>query len=408
MNTARTILATLIVAVIGAVAPAQTEPELIGLTATSPLIVRQSMASCTTLSCAAAISPATAGPVGGTAYDATKAGVWVSNGPTFGQFDPLTCAVLCPLTAAPPGSTITGLAVHERDRVLLMTTTTKTLFEMSLTCPLPSPMTGCDLAPLVPARHFIGGLAVDDVDDLVFFSSSVFAPTMPPANLLHVMTRPPECRLLCSIPVPTCAGTALGPITGVAYDTCAGEVWLTDGFKTLGLSIDVARCSVSEVKCCPPGMTEPYVGLCIRPSHAEIVGVSCTSMATCVSCPIMIHGAFGDAAVGNSTFKLTLDHAPTSAPTVMLLNAGKCALPGLALPAFCGPLLVPFGPSALVVLGPFGSAGPPCTSSIVVPMPVPPVRALCGAVLCSQFAGFCGGGGGTFVSNGLSWMVSGS
>ena len=410
---AAALVAALAAALPGAVA-AQTPPELIGLSAAAATtrVVRQDWTDCTTTGCATLLAAPTAANAGGTAYDATRGVVWIANGLLLEAVDPVSCRVVCgpqSLPATGAGVRITGLAVVEAAGVMLVAASDNSILEYRLACPISTLVRRCDATPALPSGHSIGGIATDDVGDLVAFSSSDFQNPAAPGNVIHVARRGAPCSPICRIPVPACGTTRLGPLTGVAFDPCRNVLWATDGSATVGLRIGgPALCGpVQQVQCCDFPGPGRFVGLAVAPSRATAVGTNCTSQG-CPNCPQMAHRSVGDAALGNPSFALELVNAPAGARVAMWINAGPCNPGGPIVPPFCGPVLVPIAPPPVVVsLGTGPGLG--CSGAVQVPLPIPLDPALCGGVLSSQCFGICTTGlVGTFVSNCLSWQVTGS
>ena len=393
--------------------PAQTRPGLIGLTNTPPSILRQAF-DCQSERCDPAFPATTARAAGGTAYDAILGAVWVTNGTTLAAFEAGGCRTVCTPRPVPlPNNVLaTGLAVNERARVLVITDSANVIHQFPLACPLGPRNAACDVTPLLPAGHVLGGVATDDVNDHVLYAASNFGAANP-NNLILVARRANACQPHCRIPVPSCGTAPLGPITGLAFDPCAFVIWATDGLQTVGMRYDpsTTTCQTHAVQCCrlPATLAQRYVGLCIEPSSATPEGRNCQN-GICPSCPLMAHTAIGDAALGNPAFALELSSAPANAQTWIVVGAGACAPNGPLLPPICGPILVPLRPAPIVV-GPIPTGGTVgCTGSALVRVPIPLDRSICGAVLSSQFLGLCttGPAFGTFVSNCLSWAVTGT
>jgi hypothetical protein len=414
MRLASLAAAGLVAAAVAAATTAQSTPELIGF-ASNPMtaataIVRQDFGTCATQRCSPPMLPAVNRVAGGTAYDATRGGVWISNGTSIGVFDANTCATDCqPSTVPlPANAVVTGLAVNERARTLLISDSGNRIHQFALRCPLSVSQAPCDVGPALPPGHVIGGLACDDVRDLVFYTASDFVgPT--PDNVLYVARRASACAPFCRIPIRDCGTTPLGALTGVAFDPCRDVVWVTDGRLTVGMRIDVPNCRVVETQCCRLTLGVEYQGLCIKPSQAASTGSSCTA-AICAACPTLRHDVVGDAALGNPAFSLNLEDAPANARALLALGVGPCG-PGLVVPPFCGPFHVPLAPTLPTIVGPFGTGGTVgCTGRVGLTLAVPANPAFCGLTLSSQWFGLCPGpiGFGTFVSNCQSWTISGT
>ncbi len=394
---------------LGITATAQTTPELIAFTATTPFIARQTIDTCKLATCKPSI-PGIVGHVasGGTAWDATRGGVWITNGTDLMCVDGESCRTICkihrPLTTR---ASITGLAVNERMRVMVVTDSLNNIHQFKLDCPIATLVSSCRAK--VPSGHTIGGVATDDIGDLVLYSSSDFSGSGAPGNRLYVAPRLRACDPICSVPVARCGNTTLGPIHGVAYDACTGHVFLTEGFVTIELRIDVSTCKVAEVRCCRQTLSEPYIGLCLVPSRSESLGRSCL-LRPCAACTSMEHTTIGDPALGNGSFGLALSGAPVGASAFAFFNFGACTS-GIKIPGFCGGVFVPISPLPPIGIGPIITSGfGGCTGAASTLVSIPASTSLCGATFCSQFLGLCplAIGTGTFVSNAQSWTISSS
>jgi hypothetical protein len=389
---------------------AQTPQGLIGLTRTTPRLARADMSTCASQSCAGSLGPALLPYAGGTAHDGMTGLTWVSNGTSMAGFGPSTCNLACTPFAAPvpAGTVLTGLAAYEPTRTLFIADSGNGILRLTLgSCTPALQFARCVVTGLQP-NHVIGGLAVSDTQDLLFLAGSTW--TGAPNSRVYVATRTNPCTVSCSLPVPNCGTLTLGPITGLAFDDCRSVLWLTDGRQVLGLLWNRVTCTATQVvQCCAPAaLGEPFVGLCVEPSHATSLGTSCTS-ATCAACPQLQQTTRGDPIVNNNFFALRLDGAPAQQRGWLTINTGAC-VPGVSLPPFCGPLRVPLG-GFFLALGPIvlgGTTG--CTGSAIAVLSIPNNVTLCGLTMSSQFLVLCQSatGAGTGVSNCLSWTITGS
>lgn len=390
---------------------AQTTPELIGVTAATPFVRTRDMAVCRESTCAPLGFPAMAAhpAAGGTAYDPTRGGVWISNGTMVACTSPDDCRYLCPpALLAGSRAFVSGLAVDEIRTRLWLTDTANEIHAYELRCPLTLPLTSCTAS--VPARHTIGGIATADVEGLVIWSSSDFSGTAPPGNVLHVAPMARPCTPTCSTPLPGCGLSAMGPIHGVAYDQCSRMVWVTDGFKTLGLVLDTRTCALTPTHCCTPTTTEPFIGLCVKPSRATVSGRACVHPACGPCTPTTSIGTAGDPAIGNAAFTVTLSGAPLATTAWLMLSlGGPCVSPGAPAPApFCGLIVVDLSIPPIVV-GPVTTTGlAACTGSAAMRVSVPASLGLCGLHGCAQWIGICAAGAGGVLSPGLSFALSGT
>lgn len=397
-------------AALPALVPAQTPQNLIGLTRTTPVLATADMTSCAIQSCVGGMGPAALPYAGGTAHDATTGITWVSNGTSFAGFDPRLCNTVCTLSGAPvpAGTVLTGLACYEPQLIMFVADSGNGITRLRLrTCPVTLFMPRCLVTGLQP-NHVIGGLAASDTLNLLFYSGSDWSGGAP-NNYVYVATYNNPCTPACRFQVPNCGAVPMGPITGLGFDDCRSVLWLTDGRQIMGLVYNRVTCTATQVvQCCTPaGLTEPFVGLCVNPSHATSLGTSCTNLA-CTTCTQMLHSTTGDPIVGNPAFYLKLDFAPAQQRGYIMINAGACNL-GIGLPPWCGQFRVPLG--NVILQGPItlgGTTG--CTGSSLINLQVPNNVTLCGLVMSSQYLVLCQttSGIGTGMSNCLSWLVSGS
>ncbi len=391
-----------------ALLPAQTVPQLIGITAGAPLLRTRDMGLCTENACPAGIAPMTGHPAaGGTGYDPRRGGAWVTNGNDLALLAPQRCTTLCgPQALLDPSVQMTGLAVDEVRDVLWVSDTRNVIHQYAIACPVQRRLAQC--AASVPSGHTIGGLATADAAALVLYATSDFSGTAPPGNRLVVATQARPCQPLCVLQVDRCGTAVMGPIHGVAFDQCTDTVWLTDGYRTVGFTLDVQRCSLVPTHCCGPSSLDPYIGLCILPSQPTAFGRACAA-GSCVPCSSAVIGTVGDPALGNGGFAFTLDQAPVGALCWLGISLnGPCSPFGvIALPPFCGRLHVDV--LNVAALGAFVTGGGTgCTGSALAPLGVPPNPVFCGLHACAQWVGVCGPSLGTFVTPALSFAVSGT
>ena len=413
-------LSALTLLALGCALPAQTKSMLVGLTRNTPLLVRQSL-DCAAQTCRPAL-PTPMPPVmpeaGGAAYDATRSGVWLSDGFRVILVDADDCRTLCQPFAAPVSqrSLATGLAFDETKDVLWLSDSANALTQCKAGCPA-TQVSRCQLTNL-PTGHVLAGLASDDVRGLLFYAASAFnTPAIQP-SVVYVAKMGDPCNPFCKVQLTSCGTNPLGPVTGLGFDPCTNLLYATDGRQTLAVKLDVGNCTFSVVQCCGGVLpvNDPYVGLDVLPSRATSSGKSCLS-TVCGSCTTvpMQHTTIGDPTLGNPAFGLALTSTPNDSAVnqvraFLLVGDGPCTSPGIVVPPLCGPILVPLKPTPPVVLGPFtpqGTSG--CDGAVRVKVPVPVNASLCGIPLSSQFVVTCSRqlAVGMSVSNCLSWMVSG-
>jgi hypothetical protein len=387
-------------ALLTAVAAAQSPTNLIGLTNLNSLLVKQdpSSATCPSRQCTTLIPPTLPGqPSGGTACDGRRHAVWITNGVELRLVDSNSCRDHCnPITL--PGthtaSLATGLAYYEPGDLLFVVDARNRFYRFN-------PITGatgctlqggfiCDATPIVPVGDQIGGLAIDDVNGLLYYTSSNF---LAPAgfSILYVAPMTNPCAPICRIQFRQCGNSILGPIQGAAYDACKRTVWVTDGKQTAGYQVNLANCTMQNIACCLLNLTsgDTYVGLCLRPSESQQVGQSCSG-ASCPNCPLMVHTTSWAAIGGVVSFDL--QNAPAPSQAILALGFGPCQNPGLGLGFLCGPLRIFLGAPAPIFAGAFPVPGGGCNGQLSIRVGVPLNPALCGFVVSSQYIVGCPGG----------------
>lgn len=396
-------------AAVAILAPGATgQSRLVAVTRISPLIVSQNTGSCVQTQCTpAGLAPPAAGfPwVGGTAYDSNTRGVWASNGLQIAKVDPRNaCAPQCPVLPMPntsPNNPVTGLAYYEPTNTLYVTDQANVIrwytvgggCQLSLVNRCPAP---------IPAGDVLTGCATDDRTGQIFYSA--ITPGSPGGKIYVAQIGAP-CLPFCSFGVLTCGTNTMGPLLGLAYDSCANVLWVTDGRFTTGLSFNPISCVVlGEIQCCI-NTVEPYIGLALVPGGETSSGPNCTA-GSCPLCPTMQHVLGSEPYVGNAAFSLDLINAPGASTAFAFLNFGPCTAPVLS-PPFCAGVRVPLAPPPLGVSTPTGGTPGLCNGSASVNVSIPNNYALCGIKFCSQYLGVCPGGG-LLTSNALDWIVVGS
>lgn len=326
---------------------------------------------------------------GGAAYNAIHGSVWHTQGTRMAEVSRGDCRLLCSVAAnlvLGSASTATGLDVSESRRQMLQLesipgTAALTTWHLR-SCP-PGVVSACRFT-LPTQRHVAGAVALDEQDDVIYYAASVFGALLP-ANLILVAPASDPCNIRCRFEVPSCDNAALGPITGMGYDSCRRLLYVTDGRQTLVLTNRGANqpCEFRVVTCCPrsPGLGNySWLGLDVEPAHPAPVGQSCIGRG-CRSCPNMAMVAFGDATVGNPAFGVHLGDAQPGTLFQLAVAAGPCRDPGF--PFGCGQWHTQL--SGLVFLPPVAVVGSgTCDGEADVGLPVPLDFALCGARLCLQ------------------------
>lgn len=403
----------LLLAPLGAQAP----PNLIGLTRLAPTIDQHDFAACAPLPNCPAPGMPPAGPLppwaGGTAWDPTRSQVWVSSGLRLASYDMAACAPLCPPVPCPtstPNAFCTGLAFVESLNQLWVIDSQGVILQCQTGCP-PTIVAMCNTGLAPGANSATTGLAVDEGRRLVFYSYSDFTTGMSIVNVASIGT---PCQIFHRERVPACApGAGFGAVTGLGVDWCRQVLYLTDGRTTQAWRYAVApgpSITFTPIGCCtvptPGPIADPLIGLCVRPGGATALGAPCAN-GTCPACP-MAHVLRNEPNLGNASFTLGLDNAPSGRPAWCLIGAGPCTAPGALVPPICGPILLP------VLLGNLGPAimggGGACGGTANFALPLPVIPSLCGTVLSSQCVVLCPGalGLGTALSPCLSWRLQGS
>ena len=401
-------LALILTLAAAAPALAQTPNSLVGLTRNGGDLRQQSHTACAVLNqCSPAGFPSAAGlplNAGGTAWDAIHGAAWISNGRFVACVDD-ACNYLCTPVLLPglgAGVVVSGLeAVTKRQQLWAIDSADNLRVLDMMTCP-PAPVSTCPVA--FPLPLVTGGLAVDELADLVFFARHDPATGL---NYIAISSLQNPCTLLSTQPLPPCA-IAMTAITGLAVDSVARLIYATNGERTMAISY-VPLVGVGAVftnaTCCPPmaGNVDPLVGLALRPGRATQTGVAC-SAAACPACP-MNHGLDGDSVLGNANFQLRLGGAPAGSFAWCMVGDGPCVPAGVVVPPLCGPAhTLPL----LGILGANLTVGAGCGASADFPLPIPASAGLGGIVLSSQCFVWCPfGAGGTAMSPCLSFELQG-
>ncbi|MCA8974290.1 MAG: hypothetical protein KDC98_06185 [Planctomycetes bacterium] len=409
-NTALTLLIPLLAITC---ANAQGPDHLVGLTRNTPSLQHRDHWNCALLnSCPVPLpSPgALSVAAGGTGWDPVRSGAWVTDGTMLTHVDD-ACNVNCPpMPIAGLGGNVfaTGLDVVESLNQILIIDSSGRLHTLTNTCP-PNTIGVCNTGLVNPGVVWMtSGLASDEGHRLVFIAVTDFNTG---ANQIAVMRLGNPCQQICMLPVqpPPCA-VVFRSITGLACDWGRQVLYATDGRSTIAMRYSVASIcpTIVTTNCCTPPVVavDPLVGLAVRPGKATSHGQPCGN-GSCPSCP-MAHSLANDPNLGNASFALRLDQAPTGSLAWCLIGAQPCTAPGLLVPPLCGPI---FTQPLLGTLGPnptIGLGG--CTGSTTFGFPLPPWPALAGWTLSSQCIALCTTttGIGTAVSNCLSFTLQGN
>ncbi len=410
-------------ALLGAAAPATAQtfgiPEVIGLT-NSPTglhdVYMQDPTTCLIRRCRPPIGLAPVPWAGGTAHDPRDRFTWITDGVQIAKVDPRNlCNVACPPASIPgigPNDYVTGLAFDSITGTLYATVSDNTIREFSVT--------GCQLQPTaqcsvtLPLNFVLSGCATDDESGSIWYSAAVWVgPTpTPPAAIVYKAPLSAPCRASCRFTVPDCAGNLITRITGLGYDPCRDVLWVTDGTQVIGvreMPTPTTPCQIQQVQCCPNlGLSASFIGLGVLPATERSDGRPCGTGA-CPVCTSMVHRLRGDPVIGSAVFALELRQYPGQSFAFLLFNAGQCMPPGF--PFLCAPVLVPLAPPPIVV-GPYAPTGTlgMCDAGVAQPLPIPLDPSICGQDFATQWIGICSDatGLGNFVSNCLSWTVTGT
>ncbi|MEM7199435.1 MAG: hypothetical protein AAF628_04165 [Planctomycetota bacterium] len=400
-------LSSLLGAALAAAPVAQSAPKIIGATGVTPTVLSQDVGTCAPMTCTpGGIGPAFNPFTGATAYDPTRGrGLWITDGLMLAKVDPRnSCAPLCPPIPFPnttPNNPVTGMAYNEITNTLFVTDLSNVIrwYNVSGSCSLT--IVGRCIATVPPGLR-LTSCATDDLNGLIYYTAT--DPTMS-GGIVFCAPQTAPCSIICSFVVNSCGGNPMGPLVGAAWDACQGGLWLTDGRQTTLRQLGAGCALGPELQCCINPTFEPYTGIDLLPSTEDPAGPNCTS-GTCNICPTMAHTLVGDPTLGNPSFGLLLDDAPSGSSAFVFLNIGACASPGVFAPPLCAPLLVPVVPPPGSA-GPFFVPGAGCGDVFLPLGPLPGAPSLCGLTLSTQWVGFCPGGG-TFSSNCLSWTITSS
>ena len=372
--------------------------EVLGITRSTPVIMRQLMnpqLKCIQTSCKLTFEKQTLAGAGGSAYDSRLGGLWITNGLSLACVDVATCSFLCkpvniplpPLSFVKPHCT--GLAYVDSGALKSTAAGPGWLFASYNTGDIARiDIVGCQImkttfckATGLPTGYKIGGLATDDVQRFLYVGASNGSgghiitiaridPTLANAT--------PWCAAFCRIVPPACSSTsALGPIQGLAHDSCKRTIFVTDGKQTLfGIVVNpTGRCSITLLACCPLAVStagDTYTGLCLRPTPAISSGNSCT-LPSCNNCSAVMRATLvGDANLGNPAFGMGLRNAPSNSDAAAFaLNLGACTSPGANF-GYCATVRVPLAPVPLILLffGLPGATGS-CNRNLTVPAALP-------------------------------------
>ncbi|MHC4516474.1 MAG: hypothetical protein ACYS5W_22655 [Planctomycetota bacterium] len=345
---------------------------------------------------------------GGTAYDAARQAVWVSDGQNIALQQVANGKVSCQVKATLSGTYgktnfVSGLAHSNKRKQLIQmemvvgTTANKLVFRFYDTsaCPPKLLNTTCSFAiPTTNAPGVAHGLAYDEAretSNVNFINYTVACLGAKPA----------------SFPVPlfsTCGGGNTA-VTAMAYNSCTQILYVTEGTVTLKMNISNLAKPVNlnaSTPCCKFNVQrKAWSGLAIVPNSViKSVGTSCLSSG-CPSCSSMTLGfTGGDLALGNQDLAIQITGAPAGGTAGFFISLGNCVSPGVNLLGLCGAVHTPISAGQPLFIGNFSlSSGSGCTGTMKIPTAMPSDRSVCNTSFCSQFLIRCPSGG---VAGGLT------
>jgi hypothetical protein len=395
---------------------AQSAPNLIGPTRNTPLIHQSVHGTCTPLpSCTPPGMPLPTVTAqwfwpGGSAWDSANSALWITTGQLVGRYGMNGCALQCgpfPCPKSSAAAEATGMDLHDGNNELWIIDSAGWISTATNACP-PVPLPPSWNTGLAIAGNVVtSAIALDELRGIVFYTTcdftgagTIYAALIATPNLPFATQAVFDC-----FPNPTL-------ITGLACDAANAALYWTNGrgtfrwtynFNNAGPSITYApgTCCIQVAP-----FADPYTDLSIRWGGATSTGAPCAN-GSCPACPF-VH-TLRNAPLLGTTLQLGLDFAQPGTLALCGVDFGTCATTGPVLAPFCGPLLLPLTP-ALAILGPNIPVGGPCNASTTFFLPLPSNPIFAGTPLCSQCVALCGAsgtstGGGTMMSNCLSWVL---
>ncbi|MCB9868744.1 MAG: hypothetical protein H6837_02750 [Planctomycetes bacterium] len=388
------------------------------------LAYRQDIASCgaavrigSTLS-----MPLTTQGGGGSAYDAARQGLWISDGRSITLKDIASGNESCRFTATLTGGTnnvVTGLAHNNRQRQLIQLEVFPTSSGNSMAlrfydttqCPPKVLPTTCAIPlPTVSAPGTARGLAYDELRDLIFYSVSLTT-SSGIVNSVSYVPMPIACigqATSFGLPSLVPCGGADAAVSGLAYDACSKILFVTEGSAVLRMDLSnlaAPKNLNASTPCCKLNVPRQlWASLTYIPrSTVNSVGNSCAVLG-CATCNAMALEVAGDLILGNPALELTLTAAPANATASLFMSIGRALVPGIPVPGLCGLVHTPIAGSMPILLGSFSTGGSGgCSGGLRLPAPVPVDPGLCDVYLTAQVWVQCSGGGG--LTNALELRV---
>lgn len=343
---------------------------------------------------------------GGTAYDPRHESVWISDGATIAEISLSDGKTLCSFKAQLMNSSavVSGLAIADKGRRLIQLETMQShgaIRSYSLTgCP-PTPLRdGCTIS--VPSGYYTGGLAYDEVQNLVYYT--VTQPGFQvPQNTLHVADDSNRCKSICSLKLAGCVHFFGTDVTGLAYDSCTKTLYATTGAGTMPFQVgDPTKCEFKAGTCCTKQLAGSYRGLAVVPGWTQLKkGTSCITKG-CPFCSSLDTRLYGGApSLGNRDFGVEVINGPTGALAILGVGLSTC---GKGWGFLCGHLWLP---GNFLIVAPGTLAGGQCQAGLKLPLPVPVDVKLCGQVVCLQWLVACGTNAGG-LTPALQFSITGS
>ena len=252
-------------------AQVQTVGVTTGLSVGGPYLVSQlpTPPLCPHLTCKTGLpaAPVVFPPPGGTAYDSRQGVVWSTTGTALeAELDPTKfpgCNIVCQQTTAPlcpQADYVTGMAFMDsgtvtgpppgvpgpRGRLYYLYNNNTLGWEDTSGC-VRGNFQCCDLSPSLPPGTTVSGLATDDLRRLIFVGANPNPGLGLPATV-YIFDE--FCVPLCSVPLlpdpNVCPVGPLQVITGLAYDACKEQLYVTDGVVTLYGTLGIVFPPIAE------------------------------------------------------------------------------------------------------------------------------------------------------------------
>lgn len=346
---------------------------------------------------------------GGTAYDPRYQTAWVSDGATLAEYFVVSgslCRARCPSFRAvlsDPTAVVSGLTCSDARPRLFQLATRPGLLEMTIydnsgRCPREPRQCRREL----PAGAVAGGIAYDEINDLLFISISIPQPLGGYSNILTVTSASRPCDVRCETRFFRCSSRI---VTGLGYDACSQRLFATDGQNTQTFTItNAGSCEFRPGDCCRKQHSPTYRGLAVLPCwESQSIGRPCLTR-DCPSCPTMHADTSGDPAIGTN-FTIQLNGAPSGGLASLIVDAGPCG-PGVSLaPPLCGVLYPSLG--SAISLAPVSIVGSlTCSGRASTQLPIAVDPRLCGQTYCVQWFIRCPRGG-FGLSEAIEFTVTG-